>query len=70
MAFKKMRSLNMSYNRQGKIYFICHNYADMPDTVRAKIDTLCAKVAPEEHRAALMRALTTDEPLERIARIS
>lgn len=67
MSFKKMRSVNLSYNKQGDIYFILHNYADQPEEVRQKIDALCGVVGKYHYRA-LFRALTTDEPLNRIAR--
>nr|DAE00019.1 MAG TPA: hypothetical protein [Siphoviridae sp. ctiMP24] len=67
MPFKKMRSVNLSYNKQGEIYFILHNYADQPDEVRQKIDSLCGTVGKYNHRA-LFRVLTTDEPINRIAR--
>lgn len=67
MSFKKMRSVNLSYNKQGEIYFILHNYADQPEEVRRKIDALCGVVGKYHYRA-LFRALTTDEPLNRIAR--
>lgn len=66
MSFKKMRSVNLSYNKQGEIYFILHNYADQPEEVRRKIDALCGVVGKYHYRA-LFRALTTDEPLKRIA---
>lgn len=67
MSFKKMRSVNLSYNKQGEIYFILHNYADQSEEVRRKIDALCGVVGKYHYRA-LFRALTTDEPLNRIAR--
>ena len=67
MSFKKMRSVNLSYNKQGEIYFILHNYAEQPEEVRRKIDALCGVVGKYHYRA-LFRALTTDEPLNRIAR--
>ena len=67
MSFKKMRSVNLSYNKQGEIYFILHNYADQPEEVRRKIDVLCGVVGKYHYRA-LFRVLTTDEPLNRIAR--
>lgn len=62
-----MRSVNLSYNKQGEIYFILHNYADQPEEVRRKIDALCGVVGKYHYRA-LFRVLTTDEPLNRIAR--
>lgn len=67
MSFKKMRSVNLSYNKQGEIYFILHNYADQPEEVRRKIDALCGVIGKYHYRA-LFRVLTTDEPLNRIAR--
>lgn len=67
MSFKKMRSVNLSYNKQGEIYFILHNYADQPEEVRRKIDALCGVIG-KYHYNALFRVLTTDEPINRIAR--
>lgn len=67
MYFKKMPSVNKSYNKQGLIYFTVHTYYDQPESVRAKIDSLCAKIGKYNYKA-LFRVLTTDEPLERIAR--
>ena len=66
MPFKKMKSVPLSYNKQGYIYFTCHHYAECDQATRAKIDTLCERVG-REYRSALFRVLTTDEPLNRIA---
>lgn len=67
MPFKKMRSVNLTYNKQGVIYFALHTYADQSDDVRGKIDALCGIVGKYYYKA-LFRALTTDEPINRIAR--
>lgn len=67
MSFKKMPSVKKSYNEQGYIYFTTHTYYSQPNDVKAKIDNICGKVG-KYHYKALFRAITTDEPLERIAR--
>lgn len=65
--FKKMASVKKTYNEQGNIYFTTHTYYSQPIEVRKKIDNLC-NVVGKYHYKALFRVLTTDEPLNRIAR--
>lgn len=67
MSFKKMPSVHKTYNEQGAIYFAVHNYYKQSKDVQLKIDMLCVKVGKYNYKA-LFRLLTTDEPLNRIAR--
>lgn len=57
--FKKRRGINVSYNKQGLIYFICMNIEDMPEDVQKKIRDLCTLVG-REHSDALYALLTDD----------
>ena len=49
--FKKMRGVKLPYRKQGLIYFVCANYADMPFCVREKIDQTCIEAGEEYYRA-------------------
>ena len=49
--FKKMRGVKLPYKKQGLIYFVCANYADMPLRVQEKIDQLCIAVGGEYYGA-------------------
>lgn len=42
--FKKMKSLNLSYDKQGLIYFTCKNYKYLPVETQEKIENLCQEV--------------------------
>ena len=57
--FKKRRGIKLPYNRQGLIHFICMNYADMPEKIKRKIDSLCEEVGKEDSEA-LFEVLTND----------
>lgn len=57
--FKKRRGINVPYNRQGLIYFICMNEGEMPQAVREKIRRLCEKIGGE-YCDALFALLTDD----------
>ena len=57
--FKKRRGIQLPYNKQGLIYFICMNYKDMPEHILEKILKLCQEVAPE-HYEVLFKVLTDD----------
>ena len=58
MAFKKMRGCNLTYEKQGYIYFVCKNYKDQPEEVKEKIRSLCDEVGGE-YSAALFMVLTS-----------
>lgn len=55
--FKKMKGINVPYNKQGDIYFTCVNFDSKPKKVQNKICYLCNKVA-KEHSNALFAMLT------------
>ena len=40
MGFKKIRSINLPYARQGQIYFTLLNYETQPEGVKKRIDSL------------------------------
>lgn len=68
MRFKKLRGVNLPYNKQGLIYFTCMTVKEQPYEVQQKILKLCIEVA-EGHYRALYEALTTDsETFDTIAR--
>ena len=68
MSFKKSPSLNLSYKKQGYIYFACLNYAEQSAEVQHKIKTLCMSVGGKWYNEPLFKVLTTEEPINRIAR--
>lgn len=49
--FKKMRGVKLPYKRQGLIYFVCANYADMPFSIQKTIDQLCIEIGAEYYQA-------------------
>lgn len=55
--FKKRRGINLSYNKQGLIYFTCMNYDDMPKHIQDKISYLCKRVG-KEYSKALFEVMT------------
>ena len=57
--FKRLRSVNKSYEEQGLIYFTCINYKRQPARIREKIDRLCES-AGGEYATALKEYMTTD----------
>jgi hypothetical protein len=65
--FKKMRSIGLSYKKQGLIYFTCKNYADQPAEIQQKIDQLCLQVGGDEYYQALRRYLIFDCSLQEMA---
>lgn len=61
-----MRGCTLSYEKQGYIYFLCKNYALLPQRTKDKIKRLCSDVAGE-HSSALFRVLTSSSGIRRIA---
>ena len=64
--FKKMPSLKMPYNKQGLIYFLCHNYEHMPFEIQKRIINSCIKAGGEYYNS-LFELMTTDKPIQLIA---
>jgi len=56
--FKKLRSLSLTHEEQGMIYFTCQSYPSMPIETRQKIDRLCEEIG-RCHRDALFEFITT-----------
>lgn len=59
MAFKKIRSIRLSYAKQGQIFFCLLNYRTQPKKLQEKIDRLIVEAAggEEEYVKALRRWL-------------
>ncbi len=55
--FKKLRGVNLPEEKQGLIYYICVNYADMPFVVQQKIDQLCLRVGGGDYYNALREVM-------------
>lgn len=64
--FKKMRSVKLPYEKQGFIYFTCMNYEELPDTVCAIFDKVCAEVGGK-YRGELRELLITDKTAQEIS---
>lgn len=62
--FKRLRSVNKSYDEQGAIFFACRNFATQSKKTQDKIRRLCAAAGPE-YAQALLAYLTTDISWER-----
>lgn len=45
--FKRLRSVNKSYDEQGAIFFACRNFERQPKKTQDKIRRLCAAAGPE-----------------------
>ena len=57
--FKKRRGIQLPYNKQGLIYFVCMNIKEMPDEIQQKILNLCIEIGKEDYQA-LYEVLTND----------
>lgn len=49
--FKKRRGIDVPYEKQGLIHFICVNVKDMPEYVQQKILNLCIEIGGEDYNA-------------------
>ena len=58
--FKKRRGINLSYEKQGLVHFVCVNYEDRPDEVLDKIVSLSAEIGGE-HNEALFEVMTNKD---------
>ena len=58
MYFKKKRSIELSYERQGLIYFLCVNYNKLSAELQRHIHNICLEVGAEYY-AALFELVTT-----------
>ena len=55
--FRKRRGINLSYDEQGLIHFVCVNVKKMPEEVQEKIVRLCDDVG-KEHAEVLYKVMT------------
>lgn len=70
--FRELKSIPLSYKRQGFIFFTCLNYSYLHPTAQEQIHQLCIEISPEDYQA-LFEFLTTDpneKPAWRIAQDS
>lgn len=65
--FKKKRSINLSYARQGFIFFSCLTYRMQPIAVQKRIENLCVEVAGEDFRALFALLTCEYKTAERVA---
>ncbi len=63
--FRQKKSLKLSYERQGYIYFTSKNYKALPKEKRQRIEELCLKAGGEYHKA-LLEYVTTDASVTKI----
>jgi len=59
--FKKMRGINLSYERQGFVRFCCLTYDERPREVQHRITDICLRVGKDDWHA-LFELMTTQEP--------
>lgn len=45
MKFRKISNINLSYAKQGQIFFTLANYTDQPPNVKNRIDALLSEAA-------------------------
>ena len=57
--FRYKKSIPLSYERQGYIYFSSRLYEEMPERAQRTIEELCHRCGGEYHRA-LLEFVTTD----------
>lgn len=62
MAFRKLRGVKASYNRQVLVYALCKNYSLRPPDEKKLIRDNC-QAAGGDYAAALFDLLTTDRPI-------
>lgn len=65
--FKKKRSINLSYERQGLIFFTCLTYRMQPLNIQKRIENLCVEVAGEDFQALFALLTCEYKTAERIA---
>lgn len=58
MAFRKLRSIALTEEKQGYIRFTCLTYREQPERTRQKIDRLCDECGGE-YSAALREVMCT-----------
>lgn len=66
MAFKKLRGVNLTHDKQGYVYFVCATYRFQPEEVQRRILNLCAEIGGEDYQV-LFDVLVKKEPVVRAA---
>lgn len=51
MRFKVKKTIPLSYDRQGYVYFTSRNYSALPIQERERIDKLCRDIGRDNERA-------------------
>lgn len=64
--FRYKRSINLSYERQGYIYFASLLYYELPAPARKKILDLCTAIGGREYSKPLLEFVTTNASATRI----
>lgn len=57
--FRELKSIPVSYKRQGYIFFTCLNYVYLGNKMQQRIHQLCLEITSEDYQA-LFKFLTTD----------
>ncbi len=59
--FKYMRSVPLSYEQQGAIWFTCQTYRRQPEDVQARIRAICTRIGGGDgmKRRAILAYMTT-----------
>lgn len=58
--YRYKRSIPLSYERQGQLYFWMLQYRDLPPHEQQIIREVCAAVGGDEYAPALLEFVTTD----------
>ncbi len=68
MKFRKIRNINVSYEKQGQIFFTLVNYYSQPQNIQRKIDGLIQNAAKGEkcYETALREWLLEGIPYEKV----
>ncbi|MCL2837690.1 MAG: hypothetical protein FWE04_01290 [Oscillospiraceae bacterium] len=64
--FKKLRGVDLSYERQGFIRFCCLTYSDQPQETKDRILNLCIRSGKDNYQA-LFEFMTTSKSAVNIA---
>ena len=48
--FKKMRSVKLSYVKQGCVYFTCRDFSDQEPIIQQKIINMCMNIAGKRYK--------------------
>lgn len=65
--FRYKRSVHVSYERQGFIYFVSLHYHELPEKARKQIQQLCQDVGGD-HAEALLERVTTNASADAVCK--